>query len=127
MKKYSSGFTLFEIMMGIGILGIVFITCLTNYLLSLKNIKIANDKIVILILAQQKIEELKVKKEEIKEEMGNFSPFYSDYIWKIELSDMIISDTYENVEFKPYKLIIESSNESYSLILPLLKSLKENE
>jgi prepilin-type N-terminal cleavage/methylation domain-containing protein len=126
MKKFKYGFTLLEIMIAIGIFGIVSIACLTNHLISLKNIKIANDKIKILILAEQKIEELKIKKE-IKEGSGNFEQPYSDYIWNIELSDIIIFDTYENIELKPYKLVIESQNESYSLILPFLKSLKKNE
>jgi prepilin-type N-terminal cleavage/methylation domain-containing protein len=124
MKRFKNGFTLLEIMIAIGIFGIVSIACLTNYLISLKNIKITNDKIKILILAEQKIEELKTKKE-INEESGNFEEPYSDYVWKIELSDLAISDTYENIEIKPYKLIIENQNESYSLILPFLKNLNE--
>jgi prepilin-type N-terminal cleavage/methylation domain-containing protein len=125
-KKFKYGFTFLEIMIGIGIFGIVASACLTNYLLSIKNIKIANDKIEILILAQQKIEELKIRKVESKEERGNFSEPYSNYIWRIELSDIVISDTYENIEMKPYKLIIEGpNNESYSTILPILKDLNE--
>ncbi len=124
MKKFKHGFTLLEIMISIGIFGIVAIVCLTNYLISLKNIKVANDKVKILILAQQKIEELKMKKE-VKEELGNFEETFFNFIWKVELSDTVIFDTYENIEMKPYKLIIESPNESYTLILPFLKKISE--
>lgn len=126
MKTFKKGFTLFEIMIAVGIFGIVAITCLGNYLISLKNIKIVNDKIKILILSEQKIEELKIKNEEIKEETGEF-PNCPDYIWRVELSDIVIRDTEEDIYIKPYKLIIEGPYDSHSVILPFLKEFKENE
>ncbi|MCM8803935.1 MAG: type II secretion system GspH family protein [Candidatus Omnitrophica bacterium] len=122
MKKFKKGFTLLEVMIAIGIFGIVAIACLGNYLISLKNIKIVNDKIKILILSEQKIEELKIKNGEIKEKIGNFSD-YPDYTWEIQVSDIVIYDTEEDLYLKPYKLIIEGPYNLYSTILPFL--LKE--
>lgn len=127
MKTYKNGFTFLEIMIAVGIFGIVAIVCLSNYLMCLKEIKIINDKIKMIILAEQKIEEIKLKNEEIKEEEGNFDDPYSDYIWKIELSDIIISDTEEDIELIPYKLTIENQSDYYSLIIPFLKSQEKNE
>lgn len=127
MKTYKNGFTFLEIMIAVGIFGIVAIVCLSNYLMCLKEIKIINDKIKMIILAEQKIEEIKLKNEEIKEEEGNFDDPYSDYIWKIELSDIIISDTEEDIELIPYKLTVENQSDYYSLIIPFLKSQEKNE
>lgn len=127
MKTYKNGFTFLEIMIAVGIFGIVAIVCLSNYLMCLKEIKIINDKIKMIILAEQKIEEIKLKNEEIKEEEGNFDDPYSDYMWKIELSDIIISDTEEDIELIPYKLTVENQSDYYSLIIPFLKSQEKNE
>ncbi|HOK56952.1 MAG TPA: prepilin-type N-terminal cleavage/methylation domain-containing protein [bacterium] len=127
MKTFKKGFTFLEIMIAVGIFGIVSIVCITNYLICLKEIKIVNDKIKMVILAEQKIEELKLKNEEIKEEEGNFNDPDSDYIWEIKLSDIVIYDTEENIELIPYKLTIKSQHDYYSLIIPFLKMQEKNE
>ncbi|MCM8818258.1 MAG: type II secretion system GspH family protein [Candidatus Omnitrophica bacterium] len=125
MNISKNGFTFLEIMIAIGLFGIVVITCLSNYLTCIKNIKVINDKIYALILTNQKIQEMKINHEEIKEDTGVFSN--SDFIWTIELSENIIYDTITNIEFIPYKLTIEGPYISYVSILPFLKVQKKNE
>jgi prepilin-type N-terminal cleavage/methylation domain-containing protein len=127
LKTFKKGFTFLEIMIAVGIFGIVATVCLTSYLICLKNIKIVNDKIKMIILAEQKLEELKMKNEEIKEEEGNFNEPDSEYMWKIELTDIVISDTENDIELIPYKLTVRNQTDSYSLIIPFLKSNAKNE
>lgn len=114
-------------MIAVSFFGIVSIVCFSNYLLAIKNIKIINDKIDALILAQQKIEELKMNNEEIKEGSGNFSDENSDFTWEIKISDNVIYESEENFEIYPYELIIKGPSESYSTILPFLKVSRKNE
>ncbi len=123
MKTFKSGFTFLEIMISIGIFGIVAVACLTGYLTSLKSIKSVNDKILALILSEQKIEELKMNNGEINEEEGIFPE--SEFKWRIELSDITLYDTIEEIEFIPYRLVIEGPSESYNFILPFLKIQKK--
>ncbi|MFN4226952.1 MAG: prepilin-type N-terminal cleavage/methylation domain-containing protein [Candidatus Ratteibacteria bacterium] len=127
MKTYKNGFTFLEIMIAVGIFGIVAIVCLTNYLICLKEIKIINDKIKIIFLAERKIEEIKIDGKEIKEEKGNFEGLNSDYTWEIKISDITIKDTEADIELIPYKLVVESRNEYYSVFLPFLKTTEKNE
>ncbi|MGC8976964.1 MAG: type IV pilus modification PilV family protein [Candidatus Ratteibacteria bacterium] len=124
-KNFKKGFIFLELMVAIGIFGIVAIACIGNYLVLLKNIKSANDRIRVLILFQQKIEELKIKNEEVKETTGNFSENYPDYTWKIELSDNVIYDSVEDIYLKPFVLFVESPGESNSTIIPFLKEFSE--
>jgi len=125
LKIFKRGFTFLEIMTAIGIFGIVAVACLTNYLTCVKNIKVVNDKIQFLTLSEQKIQELKLSKEEIQETTGYFPD--SEFTWCIELSDEILYDTVEEIEFIPYKLIIEGHSDTYSSLLPFLKVKKKNE
>lgn len=121
---YKSGLTLLEILVALSIFGIVSIVCLSNYLLCLKNIKIINDKIKILLLTQNKIEEIKIKGN-IDETTG-FLRHKDDekFEWKIELSDTIIMDTEENIKFQPYKLTVKCDREEVSIILPFFKIIQ---
>ncbi|MCM8784847.1 MAG: type II secretion system GspH family protein [Candidatus Omnitrophica bacterium] len=127
MKIYKNGFTFLEIMVAIGIFGIVATVCLTNFLMCLKEIKIINDKVKIILLAEKKIEEIKLKGEEIKEGRGNFDEPDSEYIWEIKISDITIKDTEQDIEMIPYKLIIEWKDEYYSTFIPFLKTSLKNE
>ncbi len=127
MKIYKKGFTFLEIMVAIGIFGIVAVVCLTNYLICLKEIKIINDKIKLILLSEKKIEEIRLKGREIKQEKGTFDEPDNDFIWEIKISDITIKDTEQNIELIPYKLIIEGPNEYYSTFIPFLKFIEKNE
>lgn len=128
MKKFiKNGFTFLEIMIAIGIFGIVSIVCLENYFLSLKKIKIVNDEVKFLILKEMKVEQLKIENEEIEETKGVFDPPYSEYEWEIGISDVVISDTEEEINMRPYKLTIYGPEGEYSFLLPYLKIEGKNE
>lgn len=125
MKIYKTGFTFLEIMIAIGLFGIVSIVCLSSYLICIKNLKVINDKMYALILTEQKIQEMKINKEEIEGKTGVFSDF--NFTWKIELAEETFYDTIIGMEFRPYKLTIESPYVSQTSILPFLKQEKKNE
>ncbi|MCM8772141.1 MAG: type II secretion system GspH family protein [Candidatus Omnitrophica bacterium] len=123
MKAFKKGFTFLEIMIAIGLFGIVAITCFSSFLTCLKNIKIVNDRIFFLIFSESKIQELKLENKEIEEMNGIYSD--TNFKWEIELSDIILYDTIEEIEFIPYRLTITGPTDSYQTLLPFLKVEKK--
>ena len=121
LKK--GGFTLLEVLISIGIFGIAGLICLENYLINMKNAGILQETQTAVLLAENKVEEFKLKPEEnISEENGVFSAPYENYKWEISFTDLVISET-EQIECKIGFLNVIWQDGTIKFIVPILKKM----
>ena len=88
----------------------------------MKNARILQETQISILLAENKVEEFKLKpdKEGISEKNGVFPSPYDNYQWEVSFTDLIISET-EQLEYKAGFLTVLWSGGNVKFIIPVLE------
>jgi len=95
-----NGFILLDVLIGIGLLSIVIISCLHVFSESIYKLEEMEKETLAIMLAQSKMEELITKDKYESNSNGDFSPNYPDFTWSSTAKFLKGSNWYNLINIK---------------------------